>query len=53
MAGGVFNEELAEAIDSVSASTKVCPECAETIKAAANVCRHCGHRFVTDEDGPQ
>ena len=26
-----------------------CPRCAETIKAAAQVCRFCGHRF--DDDG--
>ena len=24
---------------------KTCPECAETIKAAAKVCKHCGHRL--------
>ncbi|MFD1786527.1 zinc ribbon domain-containing protein [Sphingomonas floccifaciens] len=25
--------------------TKVCPDCAETVKAAAKVCKHCGKRF--------
>ncbi len=24
---------------------KICPECAESVKAAANVCRFCGYRF--------
>ena len=35
-------EELA-AIPPVE--TKVCPDCAEEIKAAAEICRFCGHRF--------
>jgi len=26
-------------------ATKVCPDCAETILAAAKVCKHCGVRF--------
>jgi hypothetical protein len=26
--------------------TKVCPRCAEDVKAAAQVCRFCGHEFV-------
>jgi hypothetical protein len=28
-----------------NSATKVCPECAEEVKAAARVCRFCGHRF--------
>lgn len=24
---------------------KTCPDCAETVRGAALVCKHCGHRF--------
>jgi ribosomal protein L37AE/L43A len=27
-------------------TTKKCPDCAETILADANVCKHCGYRFA-------
>jgi hypothetical protein len=27
--------------------TKICPQCAEGVKAAARVCRFCGHQFDT------
>jgi hypothetical protein len=27
-------------------STKQCPECAESVMAAARVCKHCGYRFA-------
>lgn len=26
---------------------KTCPDCAEMIKEAANVCRYCGHQFAS------
>lgn len=28
---------------------KACPECAEPIKRAAKVCKHCGHRLTEEE----
>ncbi|WP_213340173.1 zinc ribbon domain-containing protein [Ancylobacter lacus] len=28
--------------------TKVCPRCAETVKAAALVCRYCRHEFTAE-----
>jgi hypothetical protein len=31
-------------------STKICPRCAETVKLAAQVCKHCGFEF---KDAPK
>jgi hypothetical protein len=31
------------------ADGKVCPRCAETVKAAALICRYCGHEFEPGE----
>lgn len=31
----------------MEADEKTCAECAETVKAAAKTCKHCGHRFDT------
>ncbi|WP_082109829.1 zinc ribbon domain-containing protein [Mycobacterium sp. UM_Kg1] len=30
----------------LQAQTKACPDCAETVLAAARVCKHCGYRFA-------
>jgi hypothetical protein len=34
-----------------SADSKSCPDCAETIRAAAQKCRFCGYRFDGPHDG--
>lgn len=36
--------ELAPNLDT-AAATKVCPDCAETVLAAARICRYCRHEF--------
>lgn len=41
--GGALRLDLT--LVAVAEGTKTCPECAEEVKAAANVCRFCGHRF--------
>lgn len=33
---------------SLDQDSKVCSQCAETVKAAAKVCRYCGHEFSLD-----
>ncbi|MGO4339011.1 zinc ribbon domain-containing protein [Labrys sp. KB_33_2] len=33
-------------LSDLQTDTKVCPDCAETIRAAAKVCRFCGHRLA-------
>lgn len=38
---GSIEDEIATA----SADEKMCPMCAETVKAKAIICKHCGHRF--------
>ena len=30
--------------------SKVCPACAETVKARARICRFCGNNLVSDDD---
>jgi hypothetical protein len=37
---------------SIDGGEKTCPDCAETIKAAARVCRYCGHRFDNEASEP-
>lgn len=36
-------------VASVAVDSKTCPACAEDVKLAAQVCKHCGHKF---EDQP-
>jgi tRNA(Ile2) C34 agmatinyltransferase TiaS len=40
-------------IPSAKADTKVCPDCAESVKEAAVKCRFCGYRFDQPEIVPR
>jgi hypothetical protein len=46
-------ENLKEGVDPIGTPvTKVCPRCAEDIKAGAEVCRYCGYQFVVQPQAP-
>jgi len=45
-------EDAAEEAARVAAKHKQCPDCAETVLAAANVCKHCGYRFARQGEHP-
>lgn len=48
MPSRVADSRTPNALDrgAVKAQTKECPDCAESILAAAKVCKHCGYRFA-------
>ena len=50
-AGELIRVRMREAAGQRAAAdeTKMCPDCAENVKAAARVCRYCGHRFEDSE----
>jgi hypothetical protein len=50
--GGWTMRQTAAAIPTAEPeATTLCPECAETILAAARVCKHCGHRMEPAASG--
>jgi hypothetical protein len=34
----------------IGVNGKKCPQCAETIKQDAKICKHCGHKFIDDKN---
>jgi ribosomal protein L32 len=43
--GGLIMRRPQQRAPASDATTKQCPDCAETILAQAHVCKHCGYRF--------
>jgi Uncharacterised protein family UPF0547 len=43
--GGWVMRQTRQVAAAAGVTTKQCPDCAETILAAAHVCKHCGYRF--------
>jgi len=41
--------QVADAGAAAQGPTRKCPDCAETILAAAKVCKHCGYRFTVPD----
>jgi hypothetical protein len=41
--------ELRNSNKTVLVEEKTCPKCAEQVKAAASLCRFCGHNFISPE----
>lgn len=52
MAPSVGGGSTGETWTRVPAKLKTCPRCAEEVKAAALVCRFCGHEFPQEKPAP-
>jgi hypothetical protein len=47
-AGLVLAGHVFESYQGPDRQTKTCPDCAETVLAAARICKHCGHQFESE-----